>query len=111
MASEATKTAVGGNMHMDIRVIQRLFISNLRFNLTPEAIWRLSWPQKPFGGRHGHRGYQKKSVESVFDKYRMKNKDIKKKKEATKIAVRSNMHIDTRVMKVAGFKSDIQLDI
>ena len=69
--------------------------------MASETIWRPPWPQR----------LPKKSVESVCDKYRMKNKDIKKKKEATKIAVRSNMHIDTRVMKVAGFKSDIQLDI
>ena len=31
--------------------------------------------------------------------------------EATKMAVRGNMHIDTRVIKVAGFKSEVKLDL
>ena len=31
--------------------------------------------------------------------------------EATKIAVRGNIHIDIRVIKVAGFKSEVKLDL
>ena len=31
--------------------------------------------------------------------------------EATKMAVRGNMHMDTRVIKVAGFKYEAKLDI
>ena len=31
--------------------------------------------------------------------------------EAIKMAVRGNMHIDTRVIKVAGFKSEVKLDL
>ena len=31
--------------------------------------------------------------------------------EAIKMAVRGNVHIDTRVIKVAGFKSEVKLDL
>ena len=31
--------------------------------------------------------------------------------EAIKMAVRGNMHIDTRVIKVAGLKSEVKLDL
>ena len=31
--------------------------------------------------------------------------------EAIKMAVRGNMHIDARVFKVAGFKSEVKLDL
>ena len=31
--------------------------------------------------------------------------------EAIKMAVRGNMHMDTRVIKVAGFKSEFNLDL
>ena len=46
MASEATKVAVLGNMHMEARVI----VSNMRSNVTSkatEAVWRSPWPQRP----------------------------------------------------------------
>ena len=31
--------------------------------------------------------------------------------EAMKMTVRGNIHIDTRVIKVTGFKSEVQLDL
>ena len=31
--------------------------------------------------------------------------------EVTKMYVRGNMHMDTRVIKVAGFKSEVKLDL
>ena len=31
--------------------------------------------------------------------------------EAIKMAVKGNMHIDTSVIKVAGFKSEVKLDL
>ena len=52
MASEATKMAVRGNMHMIIRVLEvtvLVLVSNLRSNLTleiSEDIWRPPRPSK-----------------------------------------------------------------
>ena len=31
--------------------------------------------------------------------------------DVTSLAVRGNMHMDTRVIKVAGFKSEVKLDL
>ena len=49
IASEATKVAVLGNMHMDARVIEVACIkSEIKFNLkVTEAVWRLLRPQRP----------------------------------------------------------------
>ena len=46
MASEATKMAVRGNMHMDTRVVRSLS-SIPRSDVTSEVVWRLPWPRRP----------------------------------------------------------------
>ena len=48
IASEATKMANPGNMHINAGEL-RLLVSNLRSNLTSkatESIWRSPWPQR-----------------------------------------------------------------
>ena len=45
MASEATKMAVRGNMHIDTRVVE-VTEFNSKSDVTFEAIWRPPWSQR-----------------------------------------------------------------
>ena len=136
MASEA----IGGNMHMDTRVIMvtdvkyeviwplRLFGGHqglgghwrqyahgyqgnqgCRFqiwgHMTSEVIWRLAWPRRPLETICTWiTGYSRLPISNL------RSFDLRGCLKATMAseAVRGNMHMDTRVVKVADFKSEVK---
>ena len=74
MASEATKIAVRGNMHMDIRVFEVTeFKSEVKLDHFHEVAFEVIW-------------------------------EAATASEGTKMAFRRNMHLDTRVINVSDFK-------
>ena len=76
------------------------------------------WPPPPCSWRpldaketREHRQFEVTEFNSEV-KYDLRGRlEVAMASEVIKIAVRGNMHLDTSVIKVAGFKSEVKLDL